>query len=725
MSSSRPDRHDPVPAREAWERAADEQADLLLEEMREAPSVPPPRVPALWAALQLSDEAAAADGVKDALEAADRVARQAWRSREPQCAPRWREEDPETWESWRDADRGRARVAAALSRAHAMDVMEDGVTDSGIPRAAVTGMLITDGSSDSYELCTMWGRGLRHDWTADPQHSAGRMARCSVGYAITGAPGAQGAEWSSSPIPCGHHHICPLCGRRHSWQEAEKWGPVLTELRKQGQQLVHMTFTIRSTESQLSMLPVIITEREWNAGYRPPRGCRRAKPGEQGVSAGGEPLGWGLDVLRTAKRTMTSSTRNRARWARLVAGHIGGLEWTGHRKIGQPSRNGFQLKSLRWHAHMHILAVVDGDLAVPTYEEVGPDGVVRHYAVHPSDKEAMAKAGVTPEECGWWGDIVDMWTDAVEQAGGTAEWTGQKARMVAVGEEDVEKAVREVVKYPFKPGEMTTAQIAESVTTIKGSNLRIRQGHFHASSRAYQDAAIVDEVWRSADAPPASVDEVRSALDRMLLGQAVTEEELARRHDLARLAIRPAWYLERVRARSASLRVRRELDDEAPTRGRVYRREGALRGCSRAPRTRVEEVQALQDLPPIRVEVPVRDAYELTDDRPPGPVVGWVVMTEQDVVDLEWTGRRDIEVAWYDVDTASMVHVQLVQVDDLAKGMRTPKKRKGGHDEEHFIDDDSGGDPIRGQVVDRPPRGRPPREGPAAPLHALLDVGGP
>lgn len=647
---------------------------------REGP--PPPRLPAWWQAMTMADEAMAVDLAGRSLEAADETAARAFVHRLPPYAAALRDNDPKAFKDWQATDRQRAAIARELAGCFASGVDweldeagEPVLTPAGTPRIRVDEVTMRD-KDDEYYLHLPRCRSLPQNWTADPQYHAEMLALCSSGHELLGASKVHKmgkGRFSSRATGCNQVHYCPVCARRRSAVEANTWAPILGELRQRGQQLVHITLTVRSTEHQLGMFPVAITDAEYARGYRPPKGYRRAKPGERAVPAGGASLGESLEVLRNAKRIMTSSTANRETWARLVSAQLGGFEWTGARKLKLD--NGTVLLFLRYHAHMHLLAVVDADIQIPVRARQvlgkdGEEGFVGHYAVHSSEVDE-ADEDIDPADCGWWDAIVAMWRDAVEQAGGSAEVAGQEARVVAYGEhddDDVMRAVKEVVKYPFKHADMTRAQLAEVVTTIKGSKTRIRQGSFHASNSVYKDASDRHRL--------------RHALASML---AVLTGQV---HDLHVLQVqdmdkglprslddREHWYVERVEARVASMFAAEAATDDDPPRSKVYRRLHELDGVE-APAKVVTELQRpLPDLPPVEVDVVVREPHAIEDTRPPGPP-GWCVVTESDLLALSHTGIRTLEIAWYDAHRKRMVNHETASVRELMEDMRTPPREE-------------------------------------------------
>ena len=346
---------------------------------------------------------------------------------------------------------------------------------------------------------------------------------------------------------------------------------------------------------------------------------------------------------------MSENRGMRRRRDRLFSGSLGSLEWTGHRKLGGKKRSklAFTIKVVRWHAHLHVLLIIDPDVHIPVDEE--------GYAIHPLDHDKLEECGYKAEDCGWWGDLCDLWLEAIgQQDDASAGWEGQKARLIgATGgrKDDVEGALREVIKYPFKPAEMTDAQICEAVATVVGAHLRTRGGMLHASSKVAKVATKVAK------------------------GE-VTQESVA---DLF-----PPRMAERVRVRSASLLASWE-EDEKPKPKPVYRREGLLAGQKAPDRIQRRKVQTLPDLPPVVMEEVVKGSV-VQDQRPPGPVMGWVLLTGRDMrIILDSSSLPNtIEVATYDPDEARMVDVRSEDVrammDDCRKAPRRSSKPRGEHD---------------------------------------------
>lgn len=150
----------------------------------------------------------------------------------------------------------------------------------------------------------------------------------------------------------------------------------------------------------------------------------------------GETLGEALERLGAAWALLRDSRRTREDWNDHALGYMLGTEWTA-RHPGNGAR--------RWHAHLHVLAVCwpgmgDGleQLVIPRWCEVAD---AHHRAQHVSNV-------------------------------------------------DLGRALREVLKYPFKPLELDDEALCEVIVTTKGTRPKRSGGGLHGASRIGQCAAV-------------------------------------------------------------------------------------------------------------------------------------------------------------------------------------------------------------------------------------------
>lgn len=359
-----------------------------------------------------------------------------------------------------------------------------GYTETGIERRAVT-QLAVNREYGSELLAIPTARGLRRDWLADPKHAAGTMRQCSKSWGII----RRGESLGAIPFGCGSA-LCPVCMHHKASKRVHKWAGLISGLVEEGYRVVHVTLT----------QPI-------DLGYDVPvgfvgplklgTGRRSLLVGEDdatGAAVRGEPLGMALDRYRASLTGIRDSRARTGRedsdrefWKRSVAGYIYGIEWTG----GDES-------DPRWHVHGHLLLVLrpsvrlawDWSGKLLTLADLARRG-------HEPTGEEYAAAS-------WWSGMVERWCR--HSSGNEA---AQHARVVAdlsygggASSADMVGAVREVLKYPFKPGDLTTAQLGEVLVTAKGRRFHLPGGVFHGSSRVGKRVRSMLEYVEAGDNRP-------------------------------------------------------------------------------------------------------------------------------------------------------------------------------------------------------------------------------
>ncbi|MCO4773258.1 MAG: protein rep [Deltaproteobacteria bacterium] len=148
----------------------------------------------------------------------------------------------------------------------------------------------------------------------------------------------------------------------------------------------------------------------------------------------GEGLGEAIARLHKAWRGVRQNRSTRDWWRGSVLGDLRGREWTGKNRQG----------SRRWHVHMHTVIVL--------------------------------RPGVDSGE--WFEQWLRIWENASD---GAQEW-GQDCNVIEGTEADRLGALREVLKYPFKAGDLSDWQILEVLAETKGMRHQEAGTGFRANS---------------------------------------------------------------------------------------------------------------------------------------------------------------------------------------------------------------------------------------------------
>lgn len=306
------------------------------------------------------------------------------------------------------------------------------------------------------------GRPLRPDWTADPQAAAAQLDACGSSYGVhLNTDGELGSHALGCKSP-----LCPQCARRKAARRVSRLGPVVDELVARGYQLCHVTLTQpQRSYPESELQPVILTDFE-----RRFCGDSHAAAG-RGSAVSGETLGQALSRLKKAMTGLRDGRRTRAKWVNDVAGYVYGIEWTG-RHDGH----------LRWHVHIHILVIL--------------------------------RPAVDAGE--FWDWLVPEWCrlTLAEHGEKAAAPEAQHARILNA--ETAEDELREILKYPFKPASLTTAQLVDVLASTKGLRFHHVGGGLHACSKVGKlvRAFLADDVELAGEiTEKLTVPEVEMAMD--------------------------------------------------------------------------------------------------------------------------------------------------------------------------------------------------------------------
>lgn len=360
------------------------------------------------------------------------------------------------------------RVVAALTGASVEVRGDRGLTPSGAPRVAVEGVRLGSG-----ELVDVPGaRGLREDWEADPARAVLRVSSCSTSWPIRQR--TSDGRWVAQPMTCGCS-ICPRCVVAGLVERRDKWQAALSWLHEHGYRLVLLTRTRRAVRPA-DPLPVV-----WTADDRERWGdCPH--PTEHpdysvGYAVPGESLDAAWDALTTASRTVIDSrgivswrgmpVSRREWWARSVVAQLDAIEATQVRETDEGL-----IDWLRWHLHGHMLLVLDPSA-------LGPDDVRADGTLDPSGE--------------WYAAWLAGWTSEVD-----AQVEAQDARVLDAG--NIEKSLREVIKYAGQLDSMTQAGVIEWLTTTKGRRPHRAGGALHGATKRGRAARAVSLLAQLTDA---------------------------------------------------------------------------------------------------------------------------------------------------------------------------------------------------------------------------------
>lgn len=329
-------------------------------------------------------------------------------------------------------------------------------------------------------------------WSCSPPDLARRLRGCAAAWSAYHQLGVAGA----APIRCSAP-LCPRCLGAAGGSRVRDWLPVVEALRRAGCIVVHLTATRPASlpgAPGATRHPVVLVageRRRYAAGLEAHGGRVAAR---RGAAVPGEPLADALADLSHAWSSVThGNKRTREWWRSTTAGALLGREWTGAGELRDGAR------WLRWHAHQHALVILRPDAPV----SFRPVPYTR----------ADGSTGTTEVACGpWW----DAWVAAWCAACPGADPAGQRASLVS----DSASALVEVLKYPFKPSALTSAQAAEVISATIGLHHHQTTGAWHGSS-AVARAARGEDPGRPLD--PGD----RQVVDGLAAGWAAREAERA------------------------------------------------------------------------------------------------------------------------------------------------------------------------------------------------------
>lgn len=307
--------------------------------------------------------------------------------------------------------------------------------------------------------CDVDGRAMRGDRSADLRKAQEAMDLCGKVWREHVR-----ADGSSVYVPwhCGQK-ICPVCQWRQATEAARVMVDVVMAAVDMGCPVVHGTTTRRCKAGQG---PVVLTDREASLTRedgRPFFDVTRATV--QGTATGGTSLLETWEGLKNLLATAETGRGYRQEHRRYVLAELRGIESTQRNEAGE----------VRWHTHAHRLFIL-----APGTE-----------LVHETDEEGRTwvVGGA------WWDGWVARWTSIAD-----ATIQGQKARVVwapglDLDRQEVERGVRQTLKYAAKLSDMTRAGIAEFLAVAKGLHNHQRKGVLNAS-RGLGRAARALVVWR-------------------------------------------------------------------------------------------------------------------------------------------------------------------------------------------------------------------------------------
>ena len=271
------------------------------------------------------------------------------------------------------------------------------------------------------------GRAIREEWSPAPQKLAQQLNGCGVTRGIH----RKGGRVASHVMGC-TSSLCPDCCRRKAGKRVGKMAGTLAALAARGYQLAHLTIT--QPVGPNHNRPVVLVSSFERQKHRRACNIEGTPISDNGYAVPGESLGDALDRLRVAMTALRDGQGSREWWASTVLGNVYGIEWTGHHK---------ETRALRWHVHAHMLIVF--------------------------------RPGIDLDQ--WIGRFGDRWGQLSPGS------SVQAQRLDAIEGDNVLAAVKEVLKYPFKPGDLTHAQLLEVLASTKGRRFHLPGGFLHGNSR--------------------------------------------------------------------------------------------------------------------------------------------------------------------------------------------------------------------------------------------------
>jgi len=272
------------------------------------------------------------------------------------------------------------------------------------------------------------GRFVTARWAVTPEKIVRRLSGC-------GRVKIAGRKGERAQVVTGwcDHRLCPMCAQRRRQKEVLNWEAPMRELAAAGCSLVFATTTHRA---EVGDGPLALLE-----GERIPTCQRRAVGEEIGTATGGESLGAAFDRIQGSMRAVVQSRAYRDVYAAEVVGELLAYEATQSAKKG----GGY-----RWHVHVHRLVALASE--------------------------------VDPHE--WWSRWCDEWT---RHADATVQ--GQQMSVLPNRPGEVERALRQVLKYPGKMDTMTAAGLVEFAAATIGRRWRDIRGALRKDGGAGRLAA--------------------------------------------------------------------------------------------------------------------------------------------------------------------------------------------------------------------------------------------
>lgn len=306
-------------------------------------------------------------------------------------------------------------------------------------RALVSALLHWNGSSDDdpdpvsddrrrlrgAELRTGEGRGAILDLYDDSRATQWRLDLQREAQRIAGCEAARvllcAPDGAFRPMTCGcKSRLCPVCARPRAARAVARWLPVLEAAAADGAELRHTTLTQPAIVGDGGLVTPIEARRY---GWR----GTVAADGVVARAVGGEGLGESYVRLRDALTEVRKNGSTREAWRATLGGYVLGCEWTGRSPEGVP----------RWHVHVHLLTVTP---------------------------QAIPQRLVDRRLAEW-----------ARHVGGSPK--AQHSRVCAPDK------LTEVLKYPFKISNLTSAQRIEVLAYMRGMHPHQAAGSWHASSR--------------------------------------------------------------------------------------------------------------------------------------------------------------------------------------------------------------------------------------------------
>lgn len=320
-------------------------------------------------------------------------------------------------------------------------------------------------------------RAVRENWAPDPVAEHEAVCACSRAWLATLRPGSR--QYGFAPVAC-KRRVCPACISREAARRSQSLLPELAELSAAGLPVVHMTLT---QEADLTgTLPVLLTDAECRAGFRCP-----TSSDDWGFAVPGESLLAAHERLYSSFRALRNRDAKAAEaWNRWVGGYVYRWEATGRRKVS--GGNGGWHYAPRWHAHLHVLAVLRGRACV---HEVRADKCATHKR---NEQDTQLRRDGTAVQCAhgqWWDELTEHWCRL-----SGAKPQGQRATLLEGSQDEIEAALREVLKYQCKPAELTDAQLLEFLAATKGLHAGYKGGWLHGRHRVNRAAAELMGVLR-------------------------------------------------------------------------------------------------------------------------------------------------------------------------------------------------------------------------------------